>query len=76
MRMNFEGDTRNTRADRCNTTIERLYELESKKKEKIAVMQFKRYQQEISTLRQKPAISLNSKIIVEGRQKVPLFERS
>jgi len=62
--------------DRRSEAINRLYEHENRKKEKIAAMQFQRYKEELSTLRQKPEISLHSKIIAEQKQKAPIYERS
>lgn len=59
-----------------NEAVNRLYELESRKKEKLAALQFQRYKEELSTLRQKPEISLYSKIIAEQKQQTPIYERS
>jgi len=53
-----------------------LYELDNKKKEKIAAMQFQKYKEEISTLRKKPEISYNSRVIAEQKYKSPIYERS
>jgi len=64
------------KTDRRTDAVNRLYEHENRKKEKLAALQFQRYKEELSTLRQKPEISLNSKIIAEQKNKAPIYERS
>jgi len=56
--------------------VNRLHELDNKKREKIAAKQFQQYKQELSALRSKPQISLNSRIIAEQKRSVPIYERT
>jgi hypothetical protein len=57
-------------------TVNRLYEMDSKKKERIAALQFQKYKEELSTLKNKPDISLTSKILAENKVKEPIYQRS
>ena len=57
-------------------TVNRLYDLENKKREKLATMQYQKYKEELSSLRSKPEISLNSKLLASGRRKQPIHMRT
>src|SRR5689334_10159845 len=57
-------------------TVERLYELENKKQEKLASMQYQKYKEEIAMLKAKPEISINSRMLVNNRVKQPVYMRT
>lgn len=63
------------RHEKSPSIVDRLYQQDNRKKEKLAAMQFQKYKEEVSALKQKPEISLNSKIIAERRNKTPIYER-
>ena len=71
--MSFEKEKR---TDKSMEIVDRLYQQEIKKKERLAAMQFQKYKEETSLLRDKPEISLNSKILAEQKHKIPIYERS
>lgn len=71
--MSFEKEKK---LDKSMEIVDRLYQREIKKKEKLAAMQFQKYKEETATLRDKPEISLNSKILAEQKHKIPIYERS
>ena len=56
--------------------MNRLYNLDLKRKEKLTNLQFERYKKELATLRQKPRISPNSRAIAEKKKKDPIFKRT
>jgi len=61
---------------KSHRTVNRLYDLESKKKEKLAAMQFQKYKDELSTLQTKPEISLTSKLIAKYKVTQPIYART
>ena len=62
--------------NRDQATVNRLYDLDIKRREKLTHLQFQRYKQELATLRQKPEISSHSRAIAEKKKKAPIFERT
>ena len=59
-----------------NQTVNRLLELENKKREKIAAMQYQKYKEELAALKAKPEISLNSKLLASNRSRTPIYMRT
>ena len=68
-------DTSFYSGQKSTRVVNRLYELDGKKKEKIAALQYQKYKDELSGLQSKPEISLTSKLIAQYKVNKPINKR-